>query len=113
MITAELARELKEKGYPQEGTLDKFIGGETSVFDRAYAPTTDDLLEQLGDEFYSLKRELKTHSDTSRGRGGYAGQMVTEETIWYASSANHIYIKHGNSPVEALTRLWIALEGAK
>jgi hypothetical protein len=55
----ELAKELKDGGFPQNGS-GKLIGPADSLVwrhaDRVYMPTLEDLLGSLGNHFYSLGR---------------------------------------------------------
>ncbi|KKL63355.1 hypothetical protein LCGC14_2175920 [marine sediment metagenome] len=92
MIDFDLAIELKRAGYPQTICDPKKLDIDIEKnYSSVCLPDTDDLLEQLGDEFKSL--ELS-------GGGWFA---VGKDLTW----------KEGKSPVEALARLWIALKGVE
>ena len=59
MISYELAKQLKEGGFPQAGD-GKWIGPADSLVwrsaDRVYVPTLEELIGALGNYFYSLEQ---------------------------------------------------------
>jgi|SRR5271165_2287624 len=59
MISYELAKQLKEGGFPQAGD-GKWIGPADSLVcrsaDRVYVPTLEELIGALGHHFYSLEQ---------------------------------------------------------
>jgi len=108
MITYELAKELEEKGYSQEG-----------IFDYCYGATTKELYHyrdwprRADKEFY----EVPTLSELIAACGdGFRGVMHPSYSAgWVAQariSPNSLMLetKRGDTPEEAVARLWIALQ---
>lgn len=98
MITYELAKELKEAGFPQGTTSSDthytFLdadGNPCNAFGReaAYVPTLSELIEACGDSFVRIRRHSSDHWEV----WGYG---VNEDFI-------------GTTPLEAVARLWLAL----
>ncbi len=86
----ELLKQLKEVGYPQEGIGDtKFDPTHPLFVQRYYDPTTDELIEELGDDFGSLFA------------GGDLG--------FVADKGLHEGPQKGSTPKEALINLYIEL----
>lgn len=90
----ELAKELKDAGFPQGGKglwllpPDNLVGRRV---DRVYAPTLEELLEACGERFTSLDQLYKSKAEN------------TYEQVWLANS-----IERGSTPAEAVARLWLA-----
>jgi hypothetical protein len=102
-MSYELAKELKEAGFPQQGKGEIVMwkhaasGPSTKSLDTAYLPTLSELIEACGDDFYSLVNELLPHSFHK----------------WRAASKTDVWINdasHGPTPEEAVARLWLALK---
>jgi hypothetical protein len=106
MISYELAKQLKDAGFPQAGhggfaTISptreenmRVLVGEEPQRDRAYIPTLEELIQACGDKFWSLERDLDP------------------DEIWGAYPANEIGDgppAFGSTPTEAVARLWLAL----
>ena len=83
----ELAKSLMDSGFPQigKGRLDKLVWRSD---DRVYVPTLEELIEACGKNFGSLNRR-------------HAG--------WLAH-ASYDQSSFGETPVEAVARLWLALQ---
>lgn len=80
----ELAKELKEAGFPQMD-IDENLSGEP----RPYRPTLSELIEACGEEFYKLTKQVEG---------------------WYAMSMSALKeIGPCPTPEEAVARLWLAL----
>ncbi len=103
MISYELAKQLKEAGFPQKGkgieiTSDGFtdrVTSETTGY--AYIPTLSELIEACGDKFECLYRIAHT---------------ATLKTVcwesWHFGADKFI---SGSTPEESLGKLWLALYG--
>jgi hypothetical protein len=96
MISYELAKELKDVGFPQSGPPSRFLWQPTdkpNVMDNGvYCPTLSELIEACGDRFEQLKR--------------------INDVMWYADGEphpDHSYRAAFSSPEEAVARLWLAL----
>lgn len=111
MIEFGLAKELKEAGYPQEGEnywiYALAVGGwkwlevtavewtESECSDWVVAPTLSELVDACGDRFSDLVRQ--------------------DNSVWWVATAVSRpapYLKQGegDTPEEAVARLWIALQ---
>jgi hypothetical protein len=99
-VDYELAKQLKDAGFPQEHGIYKIrnvlVGDVSFRFedDAVYVPTLEELVEACGDKFWSLERDLDP------------------DEIWGAYPANEIGDgprTFGSSPAEAVARLWFAL----
>lgn len=77
----ELAKELKEAGFPTPQTID-------TLKVEKFRPTLEELIEACGDGIIGLTRGA-----------------VTED--WLAT--NNTYTVSGPTPTEAVARLWLAL----
>lgn len=95
MITYELAKELKDAGFPQNIEPDLIYAGEVP----AQFPTLSELIEACGDDFEKLSH------------------MTTGNDKWLAKGSNLSKRKNrrcfGSSPEEAVARLWLALNKPK
>ena len=107
----ELAKELKEAGYPQEGKTDNYWAFDgycrayRSYFEELewpnlfYIPTLEELIEACGDEFMTLSLRPKSIG------------IDLPDTKWSAFTTIHAeMIGHGSTPIEAVARLWLALK---
>lgn len=88
MITFELAKKLKDNGFPEReqnaGLMD---------ISPDYIPTLSDLLEECGIKFSSLHQ---VNDDVWQSIGGYSNGYGRKEV-------------RGYSPEEAVANLWLAL----
>lgn len=100
MITYELAKQLKDAGFPQLATYEG--KGEhwapSNKPDICYFPTLSELIEACGDEFSSLYR----HGDL--GSWQATGYKLKED-VQYGKDGE------GFTPEEAVAKLWLALTG--
>lgn len=115
-LPLETCRELKEAGYLQEtvwrvgltvtgdvtlirsGDSLSFSNGSPAYSDVSACPTSDELLETLGDGFSALYE-----SDSQFGEWAVSG--------FYADGAKTM--DYGNTPAEALARLYISVNSKK
>jgi len=108
-MTYELAKQLKDAGFPQEG--DGYVlhtpnckgwdaPSDCTHKTRAYVPTLEELIEACGDDFRDLVYHSKRTPDSTYRRWTAKGGM---RTIGYWKLIS------GHSPEEAVARLWIAL----
>ena len=97
MMDNELAKELKEAGFPQSihynasgvtDYLETDANGKTHIVS---VPTLEELLETCGAPFQSV------------GRVSYAPFLARGQILQAA----------GQTPIEAVARLWLALQAAK
>jgi len=98
MMDNELAKELKEAGFPQAihynsggvaDYLETDANGKTHIVS---VPTLEELIETCGADFHSV------------GRISYAPFLARGRQIVQAT---------GQTPIEAVARLWLALQAAK
>jgi hypothetical protein len=93
----ELALELKDAGFPQEGKGER-IGSPDALLwrrhDRVYKPTLEELIEACGDNFFSLQRVKR---------------FSTDSIEWIASARGTSFKGSSLTPIEAVARLWIAI----
>ena len=88
----ELAKQLKEAGFPQPDTLDVVCNDDYSKC--AYAPTLSELIEACGDEFATLERKLD---------GWWAAFHLHDGTLKIFTPTS------GKTPEEAVAKLYLAL----
>jgi len=115
-MTYELAKELKDKGFPQKknNAVEKIPDqvNHTSVgpHDRIvttvtvyYSPTLDELIEACGDGFKRLEKFT--------GPGWYAQSFSTkdDDDMWKGTGVQVC----GKTSVESAGRLWLALQDKK
>lgn len=99
-----LAKELKDAGFPQH--IEK--KGRTGFFSEGtkgedyYVPTLEELVSAIGEDFDLLCFDARGSSDVRFGRG------YRREEKWSASSWSR-KSGFGNTPTEAVARLWLAL----
>jgi hypothetical protein len=96
MISYELAKQLKEAGFPQEGNgnYHSAMAGEHDV----YYPTLAELIDGCGNNFDYLSHDPRYQL---RGKNG-------QHELWWATSWSR-KDAGGSSPEEAVARLWLAL----
>lgn len=89
-ITYELAKELKDAGFPQNilGKVDDWVVRMPSLFE---------LIESCGDNFDYLER------------GTQGGWYAYHENFGATEEESCDDSGHGSSPEEAVARLWLAL----
>lgn len=94
MITYELAKELKDAGFPQP-LLSPTIPTNMALVRPVHYPTLSELIEACGQKFSYLKR---------------FDPMDKGKYHWEAySTLNTSLIGGGSTPEEALANLWLAL----
>lgn len=96
MISYELAKELKDAGFPQEG-INKERGFSLDTFEPIMLPTLSELIEACGSRFIQLTR-------TRDGEWIAAGQ-ITGESI---NTPKALGGEFENTPLEAVAKLWLA-----
>jgi hypothetical protein len=119
-VNHELAKELKEAGFPQAGKGTSYV--DLSSKDSFYVPTLEELLEAcvelmkpkgpLPSELNSFDLYPNLNTNTSGG-----GKAVSDSEEWgvgwsHGSSPDHIQVRNnyfGKTPDEAVARLWLAL----
>lgn len=106
-----LAKELKVAGFKQ-GSIDQErphswydAGGDLSDWwtgdDGTYIPTLSELIEACGEELIAIQREYPESSD---------GKTWCAVREWYAYYPPEVERgEYGNSPEEAVARLWLAI----
>jgi len=85
-MTYELAKQLKDAAFPQQGNGSTF-GSPNEV---VYLPTLSELIEACGDQFYCVEKNLK------------------EAPLWTATGWDDDF-GVGQTPEEAVAKLWLAL----
>lgn len=101
-ISYELAKQLKEAGWPQvpvAGLKGYFEGHPTgnNEFERYYFPTLSELIEACGKELHCL-----VHTTN--------GGMDSDKEFWSAGKDNKVLNwSNGHSPEEAVANLYLAL----
>jgi len=99
----ELAKQLKDAGFPQEDWLEghyvpeQRLAGSVSTspeMTTVYKPTLSELIEACGDRFSLLERAEDLFGD------GYL----------YQAEYQHSVFGHGKTPEEAVAKLWIKLQ---
>jgi len=92
----ELAKKLKDAGFPQSGDGNYLIGnietdeGGIITTNSVYIPTLEELIEACGDRFISLHK--------------YYHQWVCNEGMEV-----HQFDSQGSTPEEAVAKLWLEL----
>jgi hypothetical protein len=93
----ELAKQLRDAGFLQAGT-GRWIGPPDKVFwrsgDRVYVPTFEELIKACRTDVESLTQELSLTGDK-----------------WVATTFGRNKSARGNTPAEAMARLWLAVRG--
>lgn len=100
-MTYELAKQLKDAGFPQTGTHTKFFSGldklpvsvgfgyePLAVEDSIYVPTLKELIEACGEKF---------------------GSLNNNGSFWQANHSTKSIEGIGSTPEEAVANLWIEL----
>jgi hypothetical protein len=105
----ELARELKDAGFPQGTTTDAnrynhldSKGNPCAPFypDAVYVPTLTELIEACGDGFETLSRDTTTEKMCWIANNYHDADSPEEKVLgWY----------EGSTPEEAVANLWLAL----
>lgn len=120
MISYELAKRLKEAGYPQEvygnyicphypgekfGVLNCQCGKDAKE-GLAYVPTLEELIEACGDEFKSL---WQTEPDET-GQIHWGADVKWDYRKKVMTEGHQVF---GDSPIEAVANLWLAVNEKK
>jgi len=101
-MSRELAKELKDGGYTQgvsiwlysaDGLYQPRLYKGAVFTNETDAPTLEELIEACGEDFERMTR----------------GRDPVEEWNWYAHSDSRRAEGHGDTPIEAVARLWLAL----
>lgn len=109
-MTYELAKKLKDAGFPQEGSgfmlpfLPSYNDGFTPVqrVEECYAPTLSELIEACGKDFYDLS--LNQYRKENKWEVRYRLEKEIDGEPFYK------YPKlEGSSPEEAVAELWLRL----
>jgi len=87
----ELAKQLKDVGYPQEAAKGSFLSGTWFEREKTYIPTLEELIDACG---------LKTFRLESWKEGWKAGDYTSRSMKKYAL---------GKTPTEAVARLWLEI----
>jgi hypothetical protein len=91
MLSYELAKALQDAGFPQSGSGTRVAPPDVLVARRddfAYVPTLEELIEACGDAFFAVEKAA----------------------TWRAQSATApVLVYRGNTPTEAVARLWLGL----
>lgn len=114
MIDYKLALQMKEAGFNQTGYggyYDIYENGDTSigrgsyrtigVVETVYAPLIEEVIEACGEDFYGLYKKSGGWLANSRHLIDEVSGVVHQEE-WY-----------GSTPLEAVCKLWLALNGGK
>lgn len=99
-MTYELAKKLKEAGFPQKEELGARYITPKGLYayypdnfrQEAYSPTLSELIEACGEKFGMLRSPLGQRKWTAQGDGGES-----------------LVFTEGSTPEEAVARLWLAL----
>lgn len=96
-----LAKELKDAGFPQKefSLRQPFSGewpGDVPPAKYPYNPTLEELIEACGEDFFALMR-------TDEG-------WMAQASLFNGTSKNFVGHLPGQTPSEAVARLWLALQ---
>jgi len=97
MIDYTLAKELKEAGFPSDW---EGFCGHCGYSGGANSPTLSELIEACGEEGFRLTQMARGWL-AEKGEVYFSGNMVHR--------FEHAEYKHGDTPEEAVARLWLAL----
>ena len=114
MINYELAKQLKEAGFPQAGEHLDYDRCPYMIYPNdiddgvskngCYDPTLSELIEQCGERFGYL-----TQYDRYKGEGWFAGGHKIK---WESDELGDIKCE-GETPEEAVVNLWLKLNESK
>lgn len=100
----ELAKQLKDAGFPQKGE-GIFEGGEgTDELPDVYSPTLEELIEACGDRLMSVHRTVPARVEKSDHWGAEAYFETGPDDEPRGSQ-----LGLGQTPTEAVAKLWLAL----
>ena len=91
MIDYKLAKELKDAGFPVQEHDDDGIN-----LDYPFHITLSELIEACGEDFYCLMVPMQAHNFGTK-------------RIWHASSLHKGLGMDGETPEEAVAKLWLEL----
>ena len=97
-MDSELAKQLKDAGFPQSGRSRLAYNDRGELWEGAggtYCPILEELIEACGKQFLNVNR--------------YAFSSVRIEWEANATTDNGYFHGEGLSPTEAVARLWLAL----
>lgn len=98
MISYELAKSLKDAGFPQpDGHARGILSFKGSFVDEAYIPTLSELIEACGDRFHCLVHEMNGGIDSDREF--WSAGTTRDVTDW----------QNGSTPEEAVAQLYLKL----
>lgn len=105
-MTYELAKQLKDAGFPQGNDTYIDVDGIQWLFttvlttiDKAYAPTLSELIEACGDDFESIERDYHDKTWTAKSY-----KFLGFDTFYSGGE---------KTPEEAVAKLWLALNEKK
>lgn len=102
----ELAKELKDAGFPQKersiivGNEDSFVADPTRLNEWLYAPTLSELIEACGERFAGIEKD-----PVVRGAEEWSAAAWVE----LEGDDGRQVSEFGPTPEEAVARLWLAL----
>lgn len=107
MITYELAKRLKDAGFPQH-PFSAFCPCGAKTMNDPHHPTTDELIEALGEDFSYLARVVDNREDiNSRKLLQWNAHGDDPENV------RKVITLSGSTPREALANLYLATRGAE
>lgn len=90
-MNPELARLLKEKGFPQDPSTETHAFWISMEDGKTYMPDLSELIRACGDDFYCVRR---------RPNGDFQAQSVNKDKVY----------AFGSTPEEAVASLWLELQ---
>lgn len=113
MITYELAKQLKDGGFPQELNHryceHGFAVGVDTCKESAYYPTLSELIEACGDDIEMLVLEKSDEYLKKRHWRAYPTESAYEEKMKGDCVVDCCGYVSGSTPEEAVANLWLEL----
>jgi hypothetical protein len=107
MISFELAKKLKEAGFPGSDSWNKFRDKMVGVEDDNSVPSLSELIEACGPENKFGKFNLNYGFENKWWASyGYVNEDTDEADGWVAQR-----IEAGSTPDEAVSNLWLVIHG--